>query len=85
MPAAGARTIATHAVDRYSHVAMDQKKCQVVIDGKECGLNLEPVSDSDATMLKLYCCPLGHRTHVVREKPPSNLPGGKIRDRKKSQ
>ena len=62
---------------------METKKCAAIVDGKECGLELEQVPPESGAILTQYRCALGHRTHLL-PKQPNNPPGGKIRDRKKS-
>jgi hypothetical protein len=66
--------------------ATETKKCAVIIDGRECGLELERDDDTGSeSILASYRCALGHRTHALAtQKRPNNPPGGKIRDRKKS-
>ena len=63
---------------------MERRKCLAIINGKECGLELEPESPDTETVLTQYRCGSGHRTHIILEKAPKNLPGGKIRNKKKS-
>lgn len=64
---------------------MDKRKCQAIdAGGKECGLDLETES-APSELVSRYRCALGHSTHIVADKQPNNPPGGKIRDRKKSQ
>ena len=63
---------------------METRKCRVIVDGKECGLDMERDETEELTNpISSYRCALGHRTHVVAEKRPNNQPGGRIRDRHK--
>lgn len=55
-----------------------------MIDGKECGMPLELESPENGETISQYRCSLGHRTHIIQDKAPNNPPGGKIRDKKKS-
>jgi hypothetical protein len=63
---------------------MQTKKCLAIIDNKECGMPLELESPENEETISQYRCSLGHRTHIVQDKAPNNLPGGKIRDRTKA-
>ena len=63
---------------------MQTKRCLALIDGKECGMPLDLESPENEETLSQYLCSLGHRTHIVQDKAPNNLPGGKIRDRTKA-
>jgi hypothetical protein len=62
---------------------MERRKCLAIVDGKECGLELEQESPESESIVTQYRCALGHRTHVVLQKAPKNLPGGKLRNKKK--
>jgi hypothetical protein len=48
---------------------MEEKRCLVVVDGKECGLPLTPVADKP----NVYQCAEGHRSTFVPE-PIKNDP-----------
>jgi hypothetical protein len=48
---------------------MEDKRCLVVVDGKECGLPLTPVADKP----NVYQCAEGHRSTFVPE-PIKNDP-----------
>jgi hypothetical protein len=39
---------------------MEATRCNIVIDGKECGLKLTPKEDIPG----MFECPLGHRIHI---------------------
>jgi hypothetical protein len=63
---------------------MERRKCLAIVDGKECGLDLERENPDREKVFTQYRCGLGHRTHIISEKAPKNLPGGKIRNKKTS-
>jgi hypothetical protein len=44
---------------------MENRKCPVLVDGKECGLTLILVERELDTATAVYECPRGHRTHVL--------------------
>jgi len=62
---------------------METRKCQVIVDDKECGLDLEQ-EHAATPLVAAYRCALGHRTHIVTTKHPKYPRGGRIRDRKKA-
>ena len=39
---------------------MDVKKCPVVVDGKECGLELAPEKTTKPDQVVTFICPVGH-------------------------
>ena len=63
---------------------MQHRKCSTIVDGKECGLELEQENPESDSILTQYRCALGHRTHIVAEKKPAHPPGGRLRDRHKA-
>lgn len=62
---------------------MKTQKCRVLIDGQECGLELE-CDEAEINLVSSYRCALGHRTHMVSTKKPNHPRGGRIRDPKKT-
>jgi hypothetical protein len=62
---------------------VDKEKCSVLVNGKECGLDLIEDETEEAKMVGLHRCALGHRVYVISSKrktepaksksePPSN-------------
>lgn len=43
---------------------MENRKCPVLVDSKECGLALSLVEREIESATEVYECPLGHRTEV---------------------
>ena len=62
---------------------MKSKTCQVIVDGKECGLDLEG-AETEIDLVSSYRCALGHRTHMISTKKPNHPRGGRIHDPKKT-
>lgn len=58
---------------------MEEKRCLVLVDGKECGLPLSPVERQAEKIarydLVTYQCGLGHRSYFLlepeRQEPPA--------------
>ncbi len=44
---------------------MENRKCPVLVNGKECGLEMLLVDQDIETEIGTYECPLGHRTNVL--------------------
>ena len=44
---------------------MENRKCPVLVDGKECGLTLILVERDIDTETEIYECPRGHRKNVM--------------------
>jgi transcription elongation factor Elf1 len=44
---------------------MENRKCPVLVDGKECGLALVLVEQDIDTETEIYECPRGHRKNVM--------------------
>lgn len=44
---------------------MDEEKCQVLVDGKPCGLPVTPIDKALGKESNIYQCPLGHRTRLL--------------------
>jgi hypothetical protein len=44
---------------------MENRECPVLVNGKECGLELILVDQEVETETATYECPLGHRSHVM--------------------
>ena len=60
---------------------MEDRKCMVFVDGKECGLQLYPI-DGEAQKvarydLGTYRCGLGHRSYFLLEPSQSKGPARK--------
>jgi hypothetical protein len=47
-----------------------QRKCAVIVNGKECGLDL--VKQQEVPIVALYQCSLGHRTYILPDFDPKN-------------
>jgi hypothetical protein len=47
---------------------MEPRKCPVLVDGKECGLQLTVVERELETGTGVYECPLGHRAYIPLDK-----------------
>lgn len=43
---------------------MENRKCSMLVEGKECGLTLSLVEREIENATEIYECPLGHRTEV---------------------
>ena len=61
---------------------MENRKCPVLVNGKECGLELILIDQEIETETGTYECALGHRTHVLlgaieKTKCPALVNGGK--------
>ena len=46
---------------------MDDRKCRLLVDGKECGFALTLIERELETGTRIYERPLGHRTYVPLE------------------
>jgi hypothetical protein len=46
---------------------MENRKCRVLVNGKQCGLALILVEREFETATAVYECPLGHRSYVPLE------------------
>jgi transcription elongation factor Elf1 len=44
---------------------MENRRCPVLVDGKECGRTLILVERDIDTATEIYECPQGHRKHVL--------------------
>jgi hypothetical protein len=42
-----------------------EKRCLVLVEGKECGLPVTPVNKEGGKEANMYQCPLGHRSFFV--------------------
>ena len=66
-----AECIARHNIgdcERHSNPNfMVQRKCPVIINGKECGLDLTAIEEEESTkkFSELFQCGLGHRTRFL--------------------
>jgi hypothetical protein len=61
---------------------MENKKCPVLVNGQECGLELILIDQEIETEIGTYECPLGHRAHVLlgaieKTNCPALVDGGK--------
>ena len=60
---------------------MEEKRCPVFVDGKECGLPLTPVDRKAENVTRyeagIYQCQLGHRSYFLSERKG---PGGSSRE-----
>jgi hypothetical protein len=48
------------------------KKCTILLDGKECGLELLADETEEARLIGLHRCPLGHRVYTGPSKATSD-------------
>jgi hypothetical protein len=44
---------------------MEKRRCPVLVNGKQCGLEQILVDEEIETAIGTYECPLGHRTNVL--------------------
>jgi hypothetical protein len=44
---------------------MENRKCPVLVNGKECNLELILIDQDVETETAIYECPLGHRTNIL--------------------
>jgi hypothetical protein len=51
---------------------VDKKTCPVLVDGKECGLELLAEETEEAKLLGLHRCPFGHRVYSMYSKKTSD-------------
>jgi hypothetical protein len=55
-------------------VRLKKRICQVLVEGKECGLALSVVEREAETATQVCECALGHRTYVPVEPPVIDEP-----------